>query len=213
MSRDACGRCAAPEEDVVTFGIDGVEWEVKLCGGCAQRLRREIGGWARLGRRVVAPESAPSVFASPFPPAEDRRRTADLRAQQSAADRSMLPAGPATTTPPADDVGYLELADEIDYLEVALDWTLTAHARDRAKLRGYTINEVLAAAAYPDEPPSKQFRGGEWRTIHRRGDVAVAVNALDRVIITVLHRDAAKYEPDIERVIREGGGLARATSR
>src|SRR4051812_30069677 len=74
-------------------------------------------------------------------------------------------------------------------LRVTLGWHLTRHARQAAANRGFGLSETLLTAARPDiRYTSSPY--GPGREIRIRGDLAVAVHAPSRTVITVLwHRE------------------------
>jgi hypothetical protein len=137
---------------------------------------------------VEEEEAKEEPFASPFGDVEDRRRAAEQRARQWAADRAA--AAPKAEPKPAPEVALMPVA--------AFGWTLTEHARRRALVRGFDIREVLTAAANPEQS-YVQPAHGEHAAIHQRGEVAVAVNKKDRVVISVLHRVQENYDPSAHR--------------
>lgn len=68
-----------------------------------------------------------------------------------------------------------------------LEWTLTRHAHERARLRGFPVLEVLLAAARPDVSYEQGHRG-PGAAIHQRGTLAVAVDTRSKTVVSVLHR-------------------------
>ena len=72
------------------------------------------------------------------------------------------------------------------YPTSARSWRLSHHARRRAAELGYDPDEILRAAEDPDVAYEQtRFPGQQLR---QRGDVAVAVDPRDQVVITVLLR-------------------------
>lgn len=69
-----------------------------------------------------------------------------------------------------------------------LDFRLSHHARRRAQELGFAVNEVLLAAAEPEQSYVSAKRYGEDTYVHQRGDLAVAVHRPDRMVLTVLLR-------------------------
>lgn len=77
-------------------------------------------------------------------------------------------------------------------LSDSIGWRVTAHARDAATRRGFSLREVLLAVAAPDLTyPQENY--GEGRALYRRGRVAVVVHAPSRTVITVLLNSADEW--------------------
>lgn len=80
-------------------------------------------------------------------------------------------------------------------LERHLQYQITNHARSRAQELGFTINEVLLAAADPEQSyvsSSARYDSGGY--VHQRGDLAVVVNRESKTVITVLLRRKDQWE-------------------
>jgi hypothetical protein len=76
-------------------------------------------------------------------------------------------------------------------LQSTLGWRLTRHARTAAGSRGFTIAEVLMAAAEPDLRYTS-YSYGEGREVRCLGTVCAVVHAPTQTVLTVLwhHREA-----------------------
>lgn len=72
-----------------------------------------------------------------------------------------------------------------DDLAKTVGWRLSHHAKLALANRGFTIVEVLLAAALPDVRYTSYYYG-EDREVHIRGDVAAVVHAGSMTVITVL---------------------------
>lgn len=77
-------------------------------------------------------------------------------------------------------------------LTQTLGWRVTEHARTAATRRGFAMQDLLLAAAAPELTYSQE-NYGPGRAIHRRGNIAVAVHAPTKTVITVLLNSAEKW--------------------
>ncbi len=74
-----------------------------------------------------------------------------------------------------------------------LGWRVTGHARAAATRRGFAMQDVLLAAAAPELTYSQE-NYGPGRAIHRRANIAVAVHAPTKTVITVLLNSAEEWD-------------------
>lgn len=188
---DVCDRCPVnrklPATETVPFSIDGIPYEIDGCVSHARELRREIDSWAMLGRRVHSePVHEPW---SPFGDPAERKRAAQLREEQWAADRARRSEAVSKVARPVP-------VQQQRGLEPG-EWTLSDHALRKVLSRGYTAVEALKAAVEPETSyRSDSSPDGEERWVHRRGACAVVVSREAKRIISVLHKDQSKYKDD-----------------
>jgi hypothetical protein len=78
-------------------------------------------------------------------------------------------------------------------LTQTLGWRVTEHARTAATRRGFAMQDVLLAAAVPDLTYTQEDYG-MGRAVHRRDNIAVAVHAPTRTVITVLLNSIEEWD-------------------
>jgi len=174
MSR-SCERCyePAPATSVTLLGLGG-EWsEIHLCERHADMLHNEVIAWLRYGEPVETLSTLgrgaadePVPIPKPAPP-----------------PRLLIPP-PAVCEP---------IEDEDDHLEAEryTRWGFTKHARQRMALRGIDERDALEAVEHPTVTRT-QPDGTSWR---QAGNIRVAVNPEELVIITVMRSDEEPEPP------------------
>lgn len=195
--RDALGR-EKPATAKRTLSVEGISYTLRLCEEHARMFDREMFAWTRLGEELAA---VTPMFGSKY--AEDARKAATLRARQQPV-HSHHEAQESAPQIPAPSISHRphRLGQPLSAEQVkpgerySNGWLLTPHAAERAEQRRYSIDEVLTAAARPEITYDDQAAGGVIRRIHQAGGCAVAVNTQEKVVLTVLHRDEAKYALD-----------------
>ena len=83
-------------------------------------------------------------------------------------------------------------------LRGTLGWRLSSHARAAAARRGFTVADVLVAAASPDVRYTS-YQYGEDREVRVAGDIAVAVHAPTQTVITVLWHHGTEWTDEQAR--------------
>jgi hypothetical protein len=84
-------------------------------------------------------------------------------------------------------------------LQRTLGWRLTGHARAAAAARGFSIAEVLTAAAEPGLRYTS-YSYGEGREVRCLGTVCAVVHARTKTVITVLwHHDEAWTDDQVRQ--------------
>lgn len=74
----------------------------------------------------------------------------------------------------------------------ATAWTFTHHLKQRAAQRGITDAAIIEVLHTPDVTyPQSAF--GSDRQVRQRGELAVVVNPLTHMVITVLFRDYDRW--------------------
>ena len=76
---------------------------------------------------------------------------------------------------------------------------VSSHARHRASELGFTLAEVEACVASPDQSYPSHIRYGAHRRVYQRGDLAVVVAEDTRVVVTVLLRRVDRWEHGRDR--------------
>lgn len=190
-SRKICDRCAVGKEAEATttrqFGIDKDRYEIDLCETHGAMFDREFMGWSRLARPLE------DVFAKAntnyFGEKDAARRAAELRAKAQQASEAIVAEAQANQ-----DAQVHQLHAGLKPGERHRNgWLVTPHAAERAEQRGYTLSQLMAAAATPKMSRDSNADDRPYTRIHADDDCAVVVNPFEKVIITVLHRDETKY--------------------
>jgi hypothetical protein len=89
-------------------------------------------------------------------------------------------------------------------LQSTLGWRLTRHARAAAVSRGFTIAEVLIAAADPDLRYTS-YVYGEGREVRCVDDVCAVVHAPSQTVLTVLWHHSEAWTNEQVRQARLAG--------
>lgn len=172
---EVCDRCPMGKEGPATrtevISIGTSRWQLKLCEKHGNDLDREIFGWGRLGEQLEE-HSSPAFGGYDI---EQGRRTAELRAEQSKADRDAEPMTLAAATIKAE-------ANRTGLPVSAGKWVFTQHAIERLSERNIRIIDALRAASQP-----KIQRPGRDRNIwlHTSEGVRVTVDRSTNRILTV----------------------------
>jgi glutathionyl-hydroquinone reductase len=184
-----------------TACLEGVWHEWYLCEEHAEQWDREMFSWARVGQETDPPlpalvrASGPKLYNDEFN--ERARRAAELRAKQE----------------PNRALKVVDHAHQPELLDVSVPpgerhpngWLFTPHADTRAKERGYSIEKVLDVVTRPNTTyQDTRFTKSTDQWIYQDSDCAVVVNPEEKVIITVLHRDRARYALDAHRHAESG---------
>ena len=72
-------------------------------------------------------------------------------------------------------------------------WRLTRHAQARAAEHGFDDVELLAALERPEVSYPQTYHG-EMRQVRQESRVAVVVDPVRRVVVTVLFRSPAEWQ-------------------
>lgn len=201
--RDAFGK-EKPATEIRQFSIGSDFYKLELCEQHATLFDREIGGWALIAQDdEYAPRVRMPKIGGVFTAAqtEAARKAAALRAEQQQLDadvEQLAQAAQAAVEEP-------EVAEVHRLSYGAQEWVLTPHAQERAKQRGYSLNEVLEAAEHPERAYDQlASKYGPGTRLHRRGECMVAVNPTRKVVISVLHYDPTKYalDPQPQQAVR-----------
>lgn len=184
-----CDRCAFGNEKPAThnriFSIGDFAYRIELCDVHADMFDRDMAGWERLAAITGEPMRKQSQFFTAERVAEGRR-IAELRtraAEQVAVETF------AQKRRAEIDAEEERLAEQHARQSIpgALGWRLTNHARERMVQRGFTVAEVLHAAAQPDTVFIQPWRGPHT-AIHQYGDCRAAVDTSTKKVITVIDR-------------------------
>lgn len=192
VSRKVCDRCAIGKEQIATttrlFSVGDERYEIDLCETHAAMFDRELMGWSRLARPLedVFAKASSSFFGDKA----FARKAAELRAKAAAASAAIMEDAKTSEA----TVHHLPATDLKPGERHRNGWLLTAHAAERAEERGYSLAQVMEAAAYPRISRDSNADDRPYTRIHIHDDCAVIVNPFEKVIITVLHRDESKYE-------------------
>lgn len=81
----------------------------------------------------------------------------------------------------------------------ALSWEISNHGRGRAAELGFSINEVLLTAAYPEVSYVSGPGYPPGAMLHQRGDCAVAVLPSRRLVLTVLLRKTEQWTHGVDK--------------
>ena len=172
-----CDRCPIGKEKPSTltqrFSMGDTHWQIDLCEQHGAMFEREIYAWGRLGEEVE-PVSAPIRFGTSY--VEQARRVAELRTQQSEADRAAR----------ADEQAQQIVASAHHALPGAPSdadaYVFTDHARERLAERGVSVVSALWAASAPHvRRPGRQ----PGLMVHERNGTKVVLNPHTKAIITV----------------------------
>lgn len=184
---DRCqfGKCVpATEERKWSIGEDS--YISDLCEKHAAQFDREFGAWACMARPDEHAYRPPAFFNSED--AARDRRAAELRARQQlqqhpVTTRHIEPVPIPAPTPIRPPRSKAEA--------IAAGWMLVPHAEQRAVERDFDVEELLLAAADPQRthPQPHPEKYGERSRIHVRGDCAVAVDPVSKLVLTVMPRD------------------------
>ena len=190
-----CDRCqfgkGLPPTEERKWSIGEDHYINDLCVKHAAQWDREFGAWACMARPDESRTRAPVYFTSAAKEAD--RRAAELRARQSAVTiRKVEPTAPADDEP-------TPITPRTKAEALAAGWILSTHAEERAQLREFTKEEMLLAAADPQRTqPNRKY--GERARIHVRGDCAVAVDPISKIVFTVMPRGSYTFTADRERI-------------
>lgn len=189
---DVCDRCVPGREKVATvtkeLSPDGSFYELKLCETHGDMYDRDMSGWTRLAKEIDPPRAGRSH--SEFFTAERRAETQRIKElREKANDAQASKAFAARRAAEIEkDLAAQEEVRARQSIPGAMNWKLTDHARERMVERGFTIFEVLQAAALPDTTYNQIWGGEHDKEIYQRNDCRVAVNPALKVIITVIDR-------------------------
>ena len=174
---EVCDRCPVGREGPATrteiISIGTSRWQLKLCEKHGSDLDREMFGWGRLGEQLE--DHVGTAFRGYD--VEQHRRTAELRAEQTRADRDAEPLAmtlaAATIKAEANRTGLPVSAGK---------WVFTQHAIERLSERNIRVIDALRAASQP-----KVQRPGRDRNVwlHSSEGVNVAVDRSTNRILTV----------------------------
>jgi hypothetical protein len=188
--RDGFGK-ERPATQERVFALEDRYYKLELCDEHAKMFDREVGAWARLAAEIDTPD-----FARPrsqFFLDERARETARIRElsqkakEQAAVGDFATKRAAAMAAQVEADVAAESEARSRKLIPGGMKWRLTDHARERAEQRGYTVHDVLEAAARPDHTYAS-VRDPEL-TIHERAGCRVVVDGRSCAIITVIDRN------------------------
>lgn len=175
-----CDRCPVGREgpatrvEIISLGTS--RFQLELCEDCGSRLDREFYAWARLGQQLET-EVGPS-FRGGYD-VEQHRHTAELRHEQTQADRDTHAARLESDSP---IIGYMGTGLPVS----AGKWIFTKHAIERLSERNIRLIDALRAASQP----KIQRPGRDTNVfIHVSNGIQVAVDRSTNRILTVAHSE------------------------
>lgn len=173
-----CDKCETQGVTVHKVTVDGTEYILELCSADSAAFTTALSKWLDLGQQVEHYRRFTDGDLS------DGRRIAELRARDAArrADLERV----KHDAPAAQRVAE---ANARKGIPGAARWDMTAHARERMELRGYSAVDVFLAVTAPEHRVSQPWKG-KGRAVYVRGECKVVASELDGMIITVLSRDA-----------------------
>lgn len=200
---DVCDRCpygtAKPATAKHVVIIDGEACELVLCEPHDTMFNRDMYTWTRLGKEIDAPVR-PHIRSVTFTEErkEEARRLTQLR-EKAHADAAMQSYVKQRLAQIDVAIETAEEKRERQSIPGALGWRLTTHAAERMQERGFTVREVLQAAAMPKTVVRQPWRG-DHIAIHCYDNCRVVVDDVTKAIITVIDRnDTLETAPPIER--------------
>lgn len=195
--RDGFGK-ERPAAGERIYNYNGLWYKLKLCEQHLDAFDRDIGSWSRLAQEVDAPNGREH---SEYFNAERREETRRLRElTERVNERANSDAAAAARAKQLADEEAQEEKRKADEalrhtwttVPGAMSWTMTNHARQRMHEYGFQPDDLLKAAAMPDQSYTQPWNNNDNSKVHRSADCRIIVNETDKVIITVLPREGRK---------------------